>query len=234
MEFELVNGDTKATASLNGGWLLSLLDENGDILFPKRTLNAPDGTEKARGGLHSCVPNFGPGGGSGQPQHGYGRDMEWELTDQTESSILMKLASGKGGYEAMSAELSYQLGEHVLVTILELTNAGGEPLRVAPAFHPYFGTGGGEVKLDGEPQQLASLAQVQMITGEKHELVLAGRTLACESEAMPVWAKWTDQLGDYVCLEPSAGGFTFVNDDPAPEEMLAAGETKTYTFKLAW
>lgn len=234
MEYELINGDTKAIASLEGGWLLSLADENGDVLYPRRMLTAADGAEKARGGLHACLPNFGPGGHSGQPQHGYGREMNWELTDQTESSILMKLASGRDGYEAMSAELSYQLGEHVLVTILELTNAGKEALRVAPAFHPYFATGGGEVKLDGEPQPLEALSEAQMFTGEKHDLQLGARTLKCESEGLPVWAKWTDRLGDYVCVEPSVGGFTFVNEDPSDEETLQPGETKAYVFKLAW
>jgi len=73
-----------------------------------------------------------------------------------------------------------------------------------------------------------------MITGNKHELQLGGRTLACESDQLPVWAKWTDLLGDYFCVEPSVGGFTFVNEDQLPEEALGPGETKAYTLKLSW
>lgn len=229
MEQELWSGSTKAIVDPMGAWLTNLSDEQGDILYPKRTLEG-----KVRGGVFACLPNFGAGGGSGLAQHGFGRTTEWEVLDKTETSILLKLAQPEGDYSALRAILSYQLHDQLLMAALDLSNDGEQPLRVAPAFHPYFATGGGAVKVDGEDQVLDELAEVVFAEGTQHELGLTDRTITCEASNMSVWATWTDQLGPYVCLEPSMAGFSFLNDTPKPEELLQPGETKTFTVTMVW
>ena len=235
MEVEIQNDNTKAIIDPHGAWLTNLSNEYGDIIFPKRNLTGEDGSVKQRGGSHVCLPNFGPGGASGQPQHGFGRVMDWELTDKTDSSVLLTLRGGEGDYDNMESVLAYQLGDDRLVMTLEVVNNGSADLRVAPAFHPYFALiDEGEVTIDGTKEPLEDLAEAQFFKGTMHTLDVAGRTLALTSDKLQTWAKWTDQLGKYVCVEPSLGGFTFLKDTPEDGEILEPGESKTYTFTISW
>lgn len=235
MEVELVYGTTKAIVDPQGGYLTNLSDDNGDILFPKRNLTASDGSVKLRGGCHICLPNFGPGGNSGQPQHGFGRSSLWEVTDKTENSVLLTLAEGVDEYSALATVITYQLADAMLMMTCEVTNNGTVPLRVAPAFHPYFSlTGEKEVEIDDEKVLLDDLSEATFMEGGEHTLKTANRRFHLISSSLQFWAKWTDRLGKYVCVEPSLGGFTFLNDTPKPEEMLPAGESKTYSVSVTW
>lgn len=235
MEVEIQNNNTKAIIDPRGARLTNLSNEFGDIIFPKRNLTADDGSVKQRGGSHVCLPNFGPGGASGQPQHGFGRVMDWELTDKTDSSVLLTLRKGEGEYSDMESVLAYQLGDDRLVMTLEVVNNGMADLRVAPAFHPYFAlTEESEVAVDGIEESLENLSEAQFLKGTMHTLDTAGRTLTLTSDELQTWAKWTDRLGKYVCVEPSLGGFTFLKDTPETGEILKSGESKTYTFTISW
>jgi glucose-6-phosphate 1-epimerase len=235
MEVELTHGTTKAIVDPKGAYVTNLSDDNGDVLFPKRNLTASDGSVKVRGGCHVCLPNFGPGGESGQPQHGFGRTSDWEVTDKTENGIILTLARGEGEYEDMATVLAYQLADDMIRMTCEVTNNGTVPLRVAPAFHPYFSlTGEKEVEIDESKELLDDLAEAQFFEGATHTLKTAARTFKMTSTELPMWAKWTDQLGKYVCVEPSQGGFTFLNTEPTETEMLAVGASKTYGVSITW
>lgn len=235
MEVEIQNDNTKAIIDPHGAWLTNLSNEYGDIIFPKRNLTSEDGSVKQRGGCHVCLPNFGPGGASGQPQHGFGRVMDWELTDKTDSSVLLTLKKGEGEYSDMESVLAYQLGDDRLVMTLEVVNNGAADLRVAPAFHPYFALiEENDVAIDGVKEPLDDLAEAQFSQGIMHTLDAAGRTLTLTSDELQTWARWTDRLGKYVCVEPSLGGFTFLKETPEAGEILKSGESKTYTFTISW
>jgi galactose mutarotase-like enzyme len=234
MEQELWSGPTKAIVDPMGAWLTNLSDDNGDILYPKRAFQTSDGTKKDRGGLFVCLPNFGPGGSSSLAQHGFGRTQAWDVLDKTEASILLKLQSPEGEYAALNAVLSYQLNDHLLMAALDLTNDGDHDLRIAPAFHPYFATGEGAVKVNGEEQSLDELADTVFVEGEEQEIDVDGRVINCESQQLGTWAKWTDQLGPYMCVEPTLAGYSFLNDTPKPIELLKPGETRTFSLTLTW
>jgi len=235
MEVELTHGTTKAIVDPRGAYLTNLSDESGDIFFPKRNLTAPDGAVKVRGGCHVCLPNFGPGGSSGQPQHGFGRTSDWEVTDKTENGIILTLIEGEGEYKDMSTILTYQLADVMIMMTCEVTNNGTSDLRVAPAFHPYFSlTGETEVEIDGVKEKLDDLAEAQFFEGVDHTLKTAARRFEMTSTDLPLWAKWTDQLGRYVCIEPSQNGFTFLSDTPETVELLAPGGVKTYKVSITW
>ena len=233
MELELRSGPLKAIIDPQGAWVTNVSDEKGDVLFPRRKLKAADGTEKVRGGCHVCLPNFGPGGASGQPQHGFGRQQLWEVIDRTDSSALLEL-NDNDGYAGLYAVLAYQLGENKMVMTLELTNNSNRELRVAPAFHPYFALTEGEVKIDSETQELDELQDTKFIEGDHRELELPNRRISLSSSELPVWALWTDRLGNYVCVEPTRAGYSFLNETPDQRELLGAGETKTYVLTIAW
>lgn len=49
-----------------------------------------DGSKPISGGLPHCFPQFGPGE---IQQHGFGRNLEWEVAGTTDSSVSLKLAN---------------------------------------------------------------------------------------------------------------------------------------------
>lgn len=236
MEIELFNGETKAIIDPQGAWLTNLSDQRGDILFPKRTFQAPDGSKKIRGGSHVCLPNFGPGGESGLPQHGFGRLMTWEVTEKDDTAATLLLEKGEGAYAMLGSTLTYELRGRQLVMTLEVANGGQQPLRVAPAFHPYLSIPRGieEVTINNEHVELETLNEAQFVTAERQVVVTPGRSFTLESKRLTTWAHWTDQSGPYVCVEPTLDGFAFLNETPQAEEMLDVGAVKTYQTVISW
>lgn len=232
-EIELYMGSTKAVISTNGGYVTNLADEVGDILYPKRTLKNAVGQEKTRGGCHVCMPNFGPGGESQLAQHGYGRVGEWQVVEQSENAVELAL-SGEGAYVAMDATLHYEVLDHMFEMSLTLKNLGDIDLSVAPGFHPYFFRGNHTPEIDDEAyEDLDELEDTKFIDGSRHDLVLGARSLRLTSDELQTWAIWTDQIGDYICVEPTFAGNAFV-DESLSTDTLAAGEEKTYTCTIVW
>ena len=232
MDIELYAGATKAIISTKGGYVTNLSDDRGDILFPKRTLTMPDGSEKTRGGCHVCLPNFGPGGASGLEQHGYGRTSEWRVVEQSETRVELT-CEGMGEYMSMDSFLTYEVHETGFTIQLRLKNKGESPLNVAPDFHPYFYRNDQAPVIDGEAiQDLAPLAATEFIDGPTHQVDF-GRGLRLHSSELTHWAVWTDQLGAYLCVEPTQSGNAFA-DDISRADTLAPGEEKTYNFTIKW
>lgn len=233
---ELWNGSTKALIDPNGAWLTNLSDDRGDILFPKRMLTALDGTKKARGGCHVCLPNFGPGGDSELSQHGFGRTLLWEVVAGNASSVKLSLKGGPARYEGLWSVLAYEVGETSVTMTLELTNEGETPLRVGPAFHPYFALWDDEdqVKVDGRTIELDELEGTLFEEGAAKELASHRRHLKLTSENLSTWALWTDRLAAYVCVEPTLGGYTFLEPNPQEDELLSSGQVCSYSFQMAW
>ena len=236
MEIELWSGNTKAIIDPRGAWLTNLSDEWGDILYPKRSITAPDGSVKVRGGCHVCVPNFGPGGDSGLPQHGFGRVMDWEITDKTASSALLTLMRGDVGYEELSSVVTYHLEGQSLVVALEVTNDGMTDLRVAPAFHPYFSTvhDPESVTIDGEKRSLDEFVETEFATTASRTLETAQRKITLQSDTLSKWATWTDNVAPYLCIEPTLSGYAFLQKVPATDEIVRPGQTRTFEATISW
>lgn len=233
---ELWSGTTKAIIDPIGAWVTNLSDDSGDILFPKRQLKAPDGSTKVRGGCHVCLPNFGPGGDSGLVQHGFGRARQWRVGGQSESRLVLTLAGGAEGYEALESTLIYELTATSFHMTLSVTNTGIAPLRVGPAFHPYFALADseGQVRIDGHSHDLDDLAGTLFEAGEQMQLTTQRRTISLLSTGLSTWALWTDRLGSYVCVEPTMGGYTFLEKELGMEEALGQDATKTCAATIKW
>lgn len=234
---ELWSGSTKALVSIDGGWLTNLSDDYGDILFPKRLLTAADESKKQRGGCHVCLPNFGPGGLSDQVQHGFGRQMVWSVARQTQSEVTLELPNGDDEYADLSSQLTYTVNSRSVKMVLKVMNNGANELRVAPGFHPYFATtdGEGQVSVDGVSTDIQDLENTIFYEGQSKQLMLQKRTITMSSEDLTTWAAWSDQLGNYVCLEPTYAGYAFENVDDAPDDqLLKSGESRIYSTTVQW
>lgn len=233
MDIELFAGDVRAIISSQGGYVTNLSDGNGDILFPKRTLTTDSGEQKVRGGSHVCYPNFGPGGTSGLAQHGFGRTSEWRIDEHADDYAILSL-EGRGLYSALQAVLRYEINEKSFTSTLTVVNGGDTPMRVSPAFHPYFWhQSGAEAVVDGERLIPADLAGTLFIDGDSHDLHLGQRHLTVRSENLPRWAEWTDELGNYVCVEPTQSGYAFAEDMTRADE-IAPGASRDYRFAITW
>ncbi len=232
MIIELRNGDKKAIVDTKGGYLTNYADETGDIIYPKRIIKNQAGEDKTRGGSHVCLPNFGPGGDSGLDQHGYGRSSDWDIAESGDDHVTLTLA-GQGSYAAMPASLRYELSEHGLTMVLTLENTGDHVLEVGPAFHPYFATGD-HLVMDGEPVDMNGYDPMILSEPLPERIVSTNHhTIVLHSDEMPYWAQWSDRLGEYFCIEPNYGGFTFVEDNHRQIDMLQPGEVKHYNFSIA-
>lgn len=233
---ELVNEQTRMIIDPIGAWITNLSDANGDILFPRRKLRAGDGSVKIRGGCHVCLPNFGPGGKSGLPQHGFGRTMVWDADVQSASVVELGLRHGGDGYKSLQSVVRYELEPDRLNIRLRVANGGDKRLRIAPAFHPYFMTekNAEKVTISNVLYDLSDMAEAQFASGTERTIAANGRVYTLTSDELPIWAYWTDQLGPYVCVEPTVDGFSFLNDTPSEKEWLAPGESRTYLLVIRW
>ncbi len=233
MEIELFAGDARAIISPQGGYVTNLSDARGDILFPKRTLTNGAGEQKVRGGAHVCYPNFGPGGASGLGQHGFARTSNWNIKETSDTSATLSL-DGQGDYRALQATLRYDIQDGVFTSALTIRNTGDVPVAVSPAFHPYFWhQPGTELVVDEERVVPEDLEGTVFIDGDTHHLQLGPRQLTVRSSNLPRWAEWTDQLGSYVCVEPTQSGYAFAEDIARADE-LAPAEMREYRYEIMW
>lgn len=232
---EIRSGKVVASIDPKGGYVVSLRDNRGDILSPRKIYtDSTTGTQKVRGGCHVCLPNFGPGGSSGLPQHGYGRVTTWRTVFEDTSDVFLVLDTGPDVYKRVRTEIHYELTDHSLEMALLAYNYGDTVVRFAPAFHPYFALGNtASAALDGQQLPLDDLTETRFTNGERHVLEVGGRTLTLESTELRRWALWTDSLDAYICVEPTLDGYAFLNpvDD---NQLIRGGVTRIYSCTISW
>lgn len=229
----LKHGQTTAAIDPHGAWVERLSHDGGEVFFPKTAIEYEDDA-KSRGGLHPCVPNFGPGGDSGLPQHGYGRISNWTIDTESDRFVSLSLR-GEGKYADLRSVVTYALGENSFTATLHVENTGTGVLRVAPAFHPYFQLQPNEqtVSIENVSYDLSELAGTVFVPGESLTLQTVQQRLLLDQESLDTWALWTDQRGDYVCIEPTLGGNRFLGDAQS-DELLQPDQSRTFTFTISW
>ncbi|MBM3210140.1 hypothetical protein FJZ39_02265 [Candidatus Saccharibacteria bacterium] len=226
-----------ATIALEGAYVTSLSDRSEPILYEKRTIIMANGEQKVRGGMHVCLPQFGPGGTqTSLAQHGFGRTLMWRIVDSAPQYVTLRLHDTlPQEYHALQAEITYQLTDsHEFKATLTLQNTQHSLLRVAPGFHPYFYTNGERVEVDREVMYLEELDPAHFKRSVQY-LTLQERKIALASPKLGVWALWSDNKGEYVCLEPTLAGFSFQNhQESLPEEELQPHASRSYDFTFSW
>lgn len=205
----LAYGEWQATINTTGAWLEALNHQDQPVLFPKQSFALPDGSTKVRGGCHVCLPNFGPGGSSGQTQHGFGREFNWQIAQKTPDLAELGLAVTSGAYKGLNTTLRYALDDNGLQVTMSIQNNSDDTLGISPGLHPYFTHGGAEAQIDNKKYPMDSLQEALFIDYVPSTITTTAGTFAISSKGLPQWVLWTDRLADYVCLEPSYAGFGF-------------------------
>lgn len=217
----------------HGAYLTQLHTSEGQpILFDRTTIDG-----KTRGGCHVCLPNFGPDSSGELAQHGFGRTVDWQVVRDEGDVVELRMPQVEGDYAGLEASMiyAYDADASRCTMRLEVSNSGTTPLRVAPAFHPYFAVGEDEpVRLNGELLDTSAYEGTEFVEGISHELAIGERQLTLESDELTTWALWSDNRGGYFCVEPSEAGPSFINDSPRPDELFAPGEQWSYEFRISW
>lgn len=217
-----------------GAVIIAYSHDGMPILYERRQIDG-----KWRGGSHVCVPNFGPGGKSDQPQHGFGRVVDWRVELQQADRIKLGYAQASGSYAGLRLSLLYILQEQGMTMQLTVHNTSAGPLRITPGFHPYFALPlghDGRFWLDetehhtrevaDSPVYTAPSKTVQLILDEAHRYTLTSNTLR-------QYVLWTAHPQQYVCIEPTLAANAYSEAPASSEELLAPGDAQHYTVTIA-
>lgn len=219
-----------------GAYLTTLVDGQGSpILFPKSLIG-----DKVRGGSHVCLPAFGPDESGKLPQHGYGREVEWDIIASPDGRVIQcEHTQQEGLYAGLQSRLIYQLAEgadgSALQTRLSLFNRSKEDMPISPGFHPYFAVDPDDIRLNGEQISLSDFEPFQDLgTSEVMVLKTAGRTVTISSPDLQHFIVWSDVRDNYLCIEPTFAGSGFNYYEPRDGELLHSGQRQSFEYKITW
>lgn len=230
----VLSGDrVRAVVSNHGAWLEELELDGRPLLFPKTVYHLSNGTAKVRGGCHVCLPNFGPDADGVLAQHGFARDMQWEVLSNTNSSLALSMQAQDTAYRGLESELTCTLEDTGITMTLKLTNNGTQELSVAPGFHPYFANEAPTIRVDDREYQVGSLdTPKEFDTGSPLSLTIGDIHYELESKNMTSWVVWTDRPESYVCLEPTQSGFSFAEVGKSRAVTIEPQQSQAYTLTI--
>lgn len=232
----------KLELDLHGAYITSLQSAAGqDVLFTRTQIG-----EKLRGGIPVCAPIFGPGDRVGLAQHGFARDIDWDVVEKTDHELTLRAQSTDAqrsalpsAYRALDMELHIELLPAQLMLSLKVTNEGNEPCVVTPAFHPYFPTQDATqvtVSCNATRQQFTTdqLAQTQFLSAAGKPVLVRLETLevTLHSSELQRFAIWSGNADAYICVEPSAAGNLPADVQDTPR--LNPGDSRLYAAQLSW
>lgn len=257
---QIQNGNVLATINPQGAYVqqFAVIDSAGerhDILFPKSTI---DGKPRA---THLCLPNFGPDATGELAQHGFARDVTWEIIGQSTEELKMQYRHTQGSYAGLTAELHLRVNPHeqpedeadeihknlgggALVLDLMLLNEGGHFMRVAPAVHNYFAlpkdVSAETVVVHNKTYNREDLeaATTELWPTDSNELLqpvtveFPRHTVVMHSNNFNHYTAWTNHAGPYICVEPSAAGPSFLNEQAGKDEHLEVNKAKLYRMVI--
>ncbi len=229
MNHILKNGNLSMEIDPQGAYIVSFKSGDGDIFFEKRKINYHN-LEKNRGGCHVCLPQFGPSGAYKLKQHGYGRDVAWELIFTNDRYIKLGHLQEEGDWKGLESILEYVLGENCFEAIVSLKNTSSGNLKIAPGFHPYYQMKkDDQLVINGQAYPFDILEKTLYIDNVRN-FEINDRKFSVENSNLNLFAIWTDLKGDYVCIEPSYRGDTFIED--RGYLVLRPGDEKRFSFKI--
>lgn len=203
----------KATVTIDtaNGALIQDWDSNGvQLLFSNTIING-----RRRGGIPLLFPNAGVGKAP-LMNHGFARDLEWDLIEKTDSSISLKLCSNPETFEVYPHQfeiifrvklMDFGLGLHFLVK-----NNGEKDMPVAPGFHPYFFLPNDErtsLELGLKKFSLDTFTWDETVSLlSPSETTIKTRDYSLKMTAAPEFKRtmvWSEPVSEFICVEPWAG-----------------------------
>lgn len=216
-----------------------------------------------RWGVPLMIPNFSRlkdgifvEKGTSLPIHGFGRDLPWMVTAESEAKLAMELRSSEVTRADYPYEFTFtaqiEVGEGMLTYTLTMENRSDEAMPVAPGFHPYFAvTQADKARLvtDGPPGfAMRDFDWVERIPDNPYpfphtvSVQFPGRgTLHIEElpwqgaysmRNMQVWSEPpTKPDHEFACFEPTVGSEDALNC-PADRISIAPGTSHSIVLRL--
>ncbi len=166
--------------------------------------------------------------------HGFARSRRFELMEQERGRVRLQLVSDAGTRALypfdFALTIEHRLSEHALETVMEVANAGREPMPYACGVHPGFRWpfAGGMAEdyrivfAEPEDRNVPDIAPGGFITHHKHELPLDGRILPLDAQLFE---------NDAQCfLNARSRGLRFV----APNGASISLETENFPHLALW
>jgi len=140
-----------------------------------------DGSKPISGGLSHCWPQFGPGA---IQQHGFARNVNWNVAEQSETSVTLTLEPSEYTKEMWDKEFActftVTLEEDQLLTKMEVENKGEEAFDFQAALHSYFAISGiNDLEISGS---FAGKEFLNKMVGDEGEMQTEDREVITISE----------------------------------------------------
>ncbi len=166
-----------------------------------------DSTKSTRGGIPVLFPICGGLAGSPLPQHGFARDLPWQLEELSESSVRLRLVDTDATRavfpHAFSLELDYRLTPGCLAITARISNtsaAASPALPFSLGLHPYFAVQDlAAVRLEGLPEhcfdhipmaEAATAGQLERLTTGVDFLAHPSSAVRLVDAAAPSGGRW--------------------------------------------
>lgn len=240
-KIELWFDGTKVSFSTDGGNLEKFSVGGRDILYSDNFIEI-NGEKKKRGGIPILFP--WAGALENLPQHGFARDMEWEIIEKKPDKISLKLEDNEQTLKIFPYhflnELKVELSDKELSYSLNVFNKDCKDMPIAFGLHPYF-------KIPADFKNLKT--NIVGFEPRNYELT---KTLFFPIQSVeiniPNWALiklnfsggferrearlaiWSDKT-DYLCVEPWStplGGFLKENE----RMIILPGEKAEFNLKI--
>ncbi|MBU6389217.1 hypothetical protein KGQ71_01740 [Patescibacteria group bacterium] len=189
------------------------------VLFPDGQLPTGGGM-KRRGGIPLLFPCAGPLPADSRfplPQHGFARDMAWQVIEKGEATVRLRLESDNQTLAmfpfAFALTLSLRLEEGLLRYDLEIENRSDQPMPTAPGLHPYI-----YIPAQNRANIITSVAEfdpaayrdLETLSYAFHSPLTVhipghGEASMTASSQFKRLMIWSEPERDYICFEPWRG-----------------------------
>ena len=230
MKETIKNENLEVCINTFGGYIESFTYKNNPVFFPKLLIKIKDSL-KTRGGMHPCLPNFGEDEYLNLNVHGFGRDEFWEIIEKDENKIKLKL-KGIETYKNVDFYIDYEIEKDKLKTYLRVDNKSNDKKLIAPGFHPYFYTGEEKIKFENFEIDEKKLFDTIFIDRDFLKFTLKNKEISINTKNAGRFAIWTDFYGQYICIEPTFNGKSFIKKEKDEPFILKKDQSFNMAFEI--
>lgn len=220
---ELQHENQKVLINRIGAVVMTYEIDGKAILYPRQQMD-----NSYRGGSHVCLPNFGPDDWTDQPQHGYGRVVEWKVVKQSESAVVLEHIQTRGMFRGLMSRLKYCLSKDGFTMELRLETASTGTLDVAPAFHPYFflPKGVDTIEINDMQFEISRTKGTEWVNAsDQVNFRLGDREIRIKVDNLSTVAIWSGHASRYVCVEPTYAGNAHTQHGNGARQLGAGQQT---------
>ncbi|GFH45350.1 hypothetical protein CTEN210_01824 [Chaetoceros tenuissimus] len=135
---KLTSGNSSAEIYLYGADVTSYIKDGVEYIAVRPDAKM-DGSKPISGGLSHCFPQFGPGE---IQQHGFARNVNWDVVSVDDSSCVLQLLPSDYTKEMWDKDFkctfTVSLNDEQLDTKMNVENCGEEAFDFQAALHSYF------------------------------------------------------------------------------------------------